>query len=210
MAGRSERKIAPLSLSNIKDLPQRCRDCAYWVSEQKLPPECGAARNESAKSEWIASASETWGQCGSLLYIDTELVACALYGPATAFPQTSHFASGPISADAVFLSCLFVREDMRRHGVAKALLQSIEKTLYTRNVKAIEAIAKTSGTQDLSALGPAEFYLQNGFYIKHDHPLYPLVRLDLKTALPWQIDLEGILQSLRVPLRAGRAPAPSA
>jgi len=209
LAGRSERKITPLSLANIGDLPSGCRTCAYWVSADKLPPRCGALRDQSAKEAWISSTSETWGECGSLLYVGSEPVGHALYGPATVFPQTAHFASGPISADAVFLSCIFVRQDVRHHGVAKTLLQSIEKSLYMRRVKAIEALARTGNLDEPSALGPVEFYLQNGFYVKHDHPAFPLVRLDLKNAVPWQLDLESMLQSLTVPLRPSRAPAPT-
>lgn len=209
MAVRIERKIAPLSRATFNDLPQECRRCIYWVSPEKLPPKCGAAADPEAKEAWLTSTVETWGECGNILYVDSEVVAHALYGPATSFPQTVHFAAGPISADAVFLACILVREDVRQHGVAKTLLQSIEKTLYARNAKAVEAIARTSGIEELTALGPLEFYLQNGFYIKRDHPRYPLVRLDLRTALPWQIDLEAMLQSLKIPLRAARAPAPT-
>lgn len=209
MTGRTERKIVPLSLANIEDLPSQCKGCAYWVAADKLPPRCGAAQDAAAKREWISSTSQTWGECGALLYIEEEVVAHAIYGPATSFPQTAHFGSGPVSADAVFLSCLLVREDVRHHGVAKTLLQSIEKSLYLRRAKAVEAIARAGGQDECSALGPVDFYLQNGFYIKHEHPVYPLVRLDLKSAVPWQLDIESVLESLKVQLRPARAPAPS-
>jgi len=209
VAGRTERKIAALSPANIDDLPPRCRSCSYWLTSEKLPARCGVAQDAETKREWVEGTSETWGECGTLLYIDSEVVGHGLYGPATAFPQAVHFGCGPISADAVFLSCLLVREDARHHGVAKTVLQAIEKSLYTRRAKAIEAIARASDLEELTALGPVDFYLKNGFYIKSDHPRYPLVRLDLKTALPWQFDLEAMLQSLSVQLRPMRAPAPS-
>lgn len=209
MASRNERKIVPLSFANIGDLPPICLNCTYWESAERLSPKCGAATDRVAKEAWIDQTTETWGECGHLLYLGSDMVAHALYGPATSFPQTAHFAAGPVSADAVFLSCLLVREDARQHGVAKTLLQAIEKSLYCRHVKAIEALAKTSGLDNLSALGPVEFYLKNGFYIKHDHPLYPLVRLDLKTAIPWTLNLEAMLESLTLPLRPARAPIPT-
>lgn len=209
MAGRSDRKIDTLSLSNIDDLPSRCRECTYWISSEKLPPKCGSACDADAKRDWLGSTFEGWGECGHLLYVGGEVVGHAFYGPATAFPQTSHFASGPVSADAVFLSCLLVREEARHHGVAKTLLGAIEKALFVRRVKAIEALATTPGAGRLSALGPVDFYLQNGFYVKRDHPTYPLVRLDLKTAVPWQVDLEAMLHSLRIPLRRAGATVPT-
>lgn len=209
MAGRSGRKIVPLSLANIDDLPSMCRGCTYWVTAEKLPPKCGTPDDPAAKEDWVDSTTSSWGECGDLLYVESDLVAHAIYGPATAFPQTTHFAAGPVSADAVFLSCLLVRDDVRRHGVAKTLLQAVEKSLFTRHAKAIEAFARNPGLDEISALGPVDFYLKNGFYVKHDHPLYPLVRLDLKTAISWQVSLEAMLESLTVPLRPSRAPVPS-
>ncbi|RJQ55989.1 MAG: N-acetyltransferase [Actinobacteria bacterium] len=164
--------------------------------------------DRAAKEAWISSTIQTWGDCGHLLYMGSDVVAYALFGPGDAFPQTSHFLNGPVSGEAAFLSCLFVREDLRRHGVAKALLQSIEKALYLRDVKAIEAFARTTDDEETTALGPVDFYLKNGFYVKRGHIKYPLVRLDLKTAVPWQLNLEAMLENLVVPLRQ-RSPAPS-
>ncbi len=112
-----------------------------------------------------------------------------------------------MSSDAVLLSCLYVTERARHHGVAKTLLQSVEKALYVREVKAIEAFGRDPKDTEMTALGPIDFYLKNGFYVKRNHPRYPLMRLDLKTTLPWQLNLEAVLQSLVVPLRQ-RTPVP--
>ncbi len=208
MPVRTERRIEPVSLANLDDLPDKCRACTYWESPRPLPPRCGGFSDRKAKEEWISATIQDWGDCGHLFYLGTEVVGHAFFAPASAFPQSAHFLSGPISHDAVFLSCLLVREDARRHGVAKTLLQSIEKALYVRNVKAIEAFARHGGDDETSALGPLDFYLSNGFYVKRQHPTYPLVRLDLKTAVPWQLNLEAILESLVIPLRR-RSPVPS-
>ncbi len=52
------------------------------------------------------------------------------------------------------------------------------------------------------------FLLENGFTIVRPDPRYPLLRLDLKSLVLWQDNLEAVLESLRFPMRVpNRAPA---
>jgi hypothetical protein len=60
---------------------------------------------------------------------------------------------------------------------------------------------------DMPMLG-LPFLLNNGFTVSRPDVLYPLVKLDLKSLVVWQDNLEAVLESLRFPLRVpSRAPA---
>jgi len=58
---------------------------------------------------------------------------------------------------------------------------------------------------------PAEFLEASGFQVLRDHPRYPLMRMDLRTALTWKDAREAALEVLRVPAPAQPAlrPVPS-
>ena len=49
-----------------------------------------------------------------------------------------------------------------------------------------------------------EFLLRNGFTVARPHPLVPLLRVDLKSLVSWTENLEAVLDSLRLPVRAPR------
>jgi hypothetical protein len=58
---------------------------------------------------------------------------------------------------------------------------------------------------------PAEFLEATGFQVVREHPRYPLMRMDLRTALTWKDAREAALEVLRAPAPAQPAlrPVPS-
>jgi ribosomal protein S18 acetylase RimI-like enzyme len=136
-----------------------------------------------------------------MIYVENEALAYAQYAPAKFWPGAQRFST-PVSDDAYLLTCLYVLPYARGRGLGRVLLQSVEASLVKRKVKAIEAFASRSAEH---ALGPIEFYLQNGFYIVRDNPQFPLMRLELKALVGWQINLQFTLDGLKIPAqrRAG-------
>lgn len=193
-----KRRIVSVDLANLKDLPPRCRSCLYWESPEKVSPGRRTKSGLIGKEAWFSNTLLSWGECGKMLYQNGNILAYAQYAPPEYFPKSYCFEAGAASADAVFLPCLYVMSEVRGRGLGKLLLQAIEKDLFRQNYKAIETIADKKHRKD-NPPGPIDFFHANGFYIARDNRRYPLMRLDLKSIVTWQDNLEAILNSLTLP-----------
>lgn len=76
------RRLVPLTLDNLPDLPKRCRSCVFW----ELDPVSGeaavkAGRPELEKEAWISAVLLEWGSCGRVVYVDEVPVGFVMYAP---------------------------------------------------------------------------------------------------------------------------------
>lgn len=208
------RRLAPLTLDTLPDLPDPCRSCVVW----ELAPVAARRAFEVGdtafeKEAWVSATLLEWGSCGRVAYIDDDPAGFVLYAPPAFVPRSLAFPTSPVSGDAVLLMATRVSPQHRGGGVARMLVQGAAKDLTRRGVRAIEAfgLAATTGPRELevegnttaSCLVPAEFLLSVGFKTVRSHHRLPRLRLDLKTALSWREDveqaLERILGSVRPP-----------
>ncbi len=65
------RRLVPLTLDNLPDLPGRCRSCVFW----ELDPVSGEAAVRAGKpgpekEAWISAVLLEWGSCGRVVYVD--------------------------------------------------------------------------------------------------------------------------------------------
>jgi GNAT superfamily N-acetyltransferase len=106
-----------------------------------------------------------------------------------------------VSRDAVLLATLAVLPGFERQGIGRVLLQTMARDLTKRKVRAVEAFAdRVPAGRDCRI--PAEFLGASGFQVVRDHPRFPLMRMDLRTALTWKDAREAALEVLRVPAPA--------
>jgi GNAT superfamily N-acetyltransferase len=111
---------------------------------------------------------------------------------------------------SVLLATLAVLPRFEGQGIGRVLLQTMARDLSKRKVRAVEAFADRAPTRRDCRV-PAEFLEASGFQVVRDHPRYPLMRMDLRTALTWKDAREAALEALRVPAPAQPAlrPVPS-
>ncbi len=81
------------------------------------------------------------------------------------------------------------------------LVQGVARDLTKRGIKAIEAFgdAKFGEADDdaKACVAPVDFFLSVGFKkTVRQHPRYPRLRLELRTALSWKSDVEYALEKL--------------
>jgi GNAT superfamily N-acetyltransferase len=148
------------------------------------------------KEAWISSVLLEWGSCGRICYAGSVPAGYALYAPPSASPRAVAFPSGPVSADAVLLTTLRVLPEFSGTGVGRALVQAVAKDLTRRGVKAIEAFGDAAPEADSTCVIPADFLLSVGFKTVHQHPRWPRLRLELRSALSWKEDVESALEQL--------------
>lgn len=222
------RSLSALSLEHVAALPDPCRSCVRWELDAAA---ADAARRSGdpafEKEAWLSRTLLEWGSCGRVAHVDRELAAFVTYAPPHLVPRSLQYPTSPVSADAVLLMTAGVLPGHRGGGLGRMLVQAAAKDLTRRGVRAVEAFAEAEGADDGAAgaprragrpgagtgvpsarLGggchvPAGFLLEVGFEVVRDHPRWPRLRLELRTALAWREDVERaldrILGDLRVP-----------
>src|SRR5579884_2542578 len=133
------RKLVPLTLDNLTDLPTTCRSCVFW----ELDPVSGeeavrSGKPELEKESWISSVLLDWGSCGRIVYVDDAPVGFALYAPPAYVPRSLAFPTSPVSPDAVQLMTARVLPGYQGQGLGRVLVQTVVKDLVRRGIKAVE------------------------------------------------------------------------
>ncbi|MDQ1009674.1 GNAT family N-acetyltransferase [Streptomyces sp. NPDC002867] len=190
------RRLVPLTLDNLSDLPQRCRSCVFW----ELDPVSGEAAVKAGtpqleKEAWISAVLLDWGSCGRVVYVDDAPVGFVLYAPPAYVPRSMAFPTSPVSADAVQLITAWVMPGYQGQGLGRVIVQTVAKDLLRRGFRAIEAFGDARWKEPACVL-PADHLLAVGFKTVRPHPTHPRLRLELRTTLSWKEDVELALDRL--------------
>jgi hypothetical protein len=207
----SGRRVEPLTLDSLSDLPTRCRSCVFWelapvAAEQALR----AGDTEFEKEAWLSAALLEWGSVGRIAYVDDVAAGYLIYAPAHLVPRSVAFPTAPVSGDAVLLMTGRVQAEFTGGGLARMLVQGVAKDLTRRGVRAIEAFGLESGpapegdryAAPPGCVLPADFLRSVGFKTVRPHHRHPRLRLDLRTTLSWREDVEQALERLLGSVRA--------
>jgi GNAT superfamily N-acetyltransferase len=194
------RRLVSLTLDTLEDLPRPCRQCVYWeldpVSAQRA---CQAGDPGLEKEAWVSQTLLEWGSCGKLAYVDGMPAGFVTYAPPAYVPRGMAFPTSPVSADAALLMTAHVVAAFAGEGLGRMLVQGVARDLTKRGIKAIEAFGDAKFGDDAGEAGclaPADFFLSVGFKTVRQHPRYPRLRLELRTALSWKSDVEYALEKL--------------
>jgi hypothetical protein len=190
------RRVAPLTLDNLDDLPVQCRKCVFW----ELGPltdtgELPADETQFAKESWVSSTLLEWGSCGKIAYVAGVPAGYAMFAPPGFVPRSVSFPTSPVSGDAVLLMTARVNQEWTGGGVGRMLAQAVAAELVPRGVRAIEAFGST-GPSSQGCLVPADYLRAVGFKTVRPHPTYPRLRLDLKSTASWRYDVEYALERI--------------
>ena len=206
------RRLSPLTLDTLGDLPDPCRSCVTW----ELDPVAARRATEAGdtafeKEAWVSATLLEWGSCGRIAYVDEMPAGFVMYAPPAFVPRAMAFPTSPVSADAVLLMTARVLPLWTGGGLARMLVQAAAKDLTRRGVRAVEAFGLSAEASNAEGDGPgpgclvpADLLLAVGFKTVRQHRRYPRLRLELKTALSWREDVEQALERI---LGTVRAPA---
>lgn len=202
------RRLVPLTLDVLDDLPIPCRRCVFW----ELDPVAGRRAVEAGdpafeKEAWVSAVLLEWGSPGRIAYVDDVPAGYVLYAPPASVPRSFAFPTSPVSADAVVLMTSAVLPQFRGGGLARMLVQGAAKDLTRRGVRAIEAFGSRGPVREEhhgrpgGCIVPADFLEVVGFTTVRPHPRYPRLRLELRTALSWREDVEQALERILTGVR---------
>ncbi|MFJ2513558.1 GNAT family N-acetyltransferase [Streptomyces griseoviridis] len=190
------RRLVPLTLDNLEDLPQRCRSCVFWELDPVRGEDAVKAGTSAGEKEgWLSAVLLDWGSCGRVVQVDDVPVGFVLYAPPDYVPRSTAFPTSPISPDAVQLITAFILPEYQGQGLGRVMVQTVAKDLLRRNFKAIEAFGDARWTEPACLL-PADHLLAVGFKTVRPHPTHPRLRLELRTTLSWKEDVEMALDRL--------------
>ncbi|WP_405743371.1 GNAT family N-acetyltransferase [Streptomyces sp. NBC_01525] len=190
------RRLVPLTLDNLPDIPKPCRSCVFW----ELDPVSGdaavaAGRAGPEKEAWLSAVLLDWGSCGRVVYVDDVPAGFVLYAPPAYVPRAAAFPTSPVSADAVQLLTARLVPGFQRQGLGRVMVQTVAKDLIRRGFKAIEAFGDAQWSEPACVL-PADHLLAVGFKTVRPHSRYPRLRLELRSTLSWKEDVELALDRL--------------
>lgn len=215
-------KIKDLSCEQLETINFKCLDCDYWFNcdEHKFFRELfevrsfrevegffrgrlfekkSIKRDKNDRSKIIA-----FKMCGGKIraaFADGKCIGIILAGKYYLFPRLRSFDVFPPDFESIFLGCIYVIPEYRGMNVGERLLIEIEKELIKEKVKSIESIGKRFDDNldeeeyGNSPLVPFKFLINNGFYLKKNDPLYPLLRLDLKS-IAFSFDLARLVDKI--------------
>ena len=205
------RRLRHLALEDMDKLPCACDGCVFWETAERLERRCGSVCDGQKAHDWYMNVTSEWGECGRVATEDKEILGFIKYAPAEYFPQARTFPAGSPGDGAVMLACIHIRDDARRHGLGRLLLQAALRDLVLRGERTVYSYA-AGGKGDVTyrpVIG-VEFLLRHGFMVVEPDPVYPLLKLDLRTLATLTDNLEAVLESLRIPLRRPQGvPSPS-
>lgn len=190
------RRVVGVTLDNLDHLPAKCRRCVFWELAPHVREQAGEFGETSLEKEaWVSNVLLEWGSCGRILYVDSVPAGYALYAPPATVPAAAAFPTGPVSADAVLLTSLRIVAEFEHGGLGRILVQNVARDLTRRGVKAVEAFGDAGGNAKGCVI-PAGFLREVGFKTVRQHPRWPRMRLELRTAISWKEDVEAALERL--------------
>ena len=197
--------IKDLSVDKIDRLKIKCKNCSFWFDHGNIDSirDLIKTRNLPGIKNFLKSKIFVENQKGrdqdtlksflcqggrvKAAYNDRKCIGVLTAGEYNLFPSLKTFKIYPPDPKSVFLGCIYIEPGYRGLGFEKRLLIELEKDLFKEKVACIESIGKRMSDDidekeyENSRLIPFKFLINNGFYLKKNDEIYPLLRLDIRS-----------------------------
>jgi GNAT superfamily N-acetyltransferase len=189
--------VAPSHLDALADLFRACECpcfCRYWHFEGDKNAWLERCASTPAMNEAEMRADVLRGEArarGLVAMDEDRAVGWMKLAPRTTLSKLRNrgpYRALDLGADDGVLSiaCMLVRPDMRKRGVARALVTEAPRIATELGARAIEAYphaAENLGEHEIW-MGPSALFVSLGFErVAGEHP-YPVFRLDLRDTVP--------------------------
>jgi GNAT superfamily N-acetyltransferase len=178
-----------VTLGNLDDLLQPCRECVTWELGSVAAERAARVGDRALEKEaWVSAVLLEWGSCGVLAYVDGAPAGYVLYAPPALVPRAATFPTSPVSADAALLVTAFVRPDRQGDGLGRSLVHAAAKDVLRRGFRAVEAFGDARWERPRCVV-PADYLTAVGFETVRPHYRWPRLRLDLRSAIDWRVEV---------------------
>ncbi|WP_353509060.1 N-acetyltransferase [Intrasporangium sp.] len=178
------RDLRPLTVDRVADLAGDSSSaglCTFW---QTVPRNGDILRTEPIDllADWVREVTANWGAPGRILYVDDRSVGYVLLAPARYVPRLAAFPTAPSDPATLMLVTVRINADQHGRGLRKVLVQSAVKEALRHRERSIEVIAARPHAVGKHPCVLESTFVENlGFRVARDHPVYPRLRLDLRT-----------------------------
>ena len=175
------RDLRPLTVDRVADLAGDSALCTFW---QTVPRngEILPAQPLDLLTDWVREVTANWGPPGRIAYVDDQPVGHVLLVPARYVPRLAAFPTTPSDPATLMLVTVRINADQRGRGLRKVLVQSAVKEALRHRARSIEVIAARPHAVGKHPCVLETTFVENlGFRVARDHPVYPRLRLDLRT-----------------------------
>lgn len=185
------RELRPLTPDRVGDLVGPCAPCTFW---QTVPRNGHTSELKPLDllANWVNTVMSEWGPPGSVLYVDDEPAGHLLLVPARHVPRLAAFPTAPSDPSTLMLLTTCVRDGEADRGLHKVLVQAAAKQALRHQVRSLEAIgARPAAVARHPCVLEVTALEAQGFQVKRDHPVYPRLRLELRTVLSLRDEVAG-------------------
>lgn len=185
-------RLAPVAQETLTSVHPQAARSVFWELG-----DLDAGDPLLEKEAWLTTVLLTFGTCGFNLDAGSGLRgrarATVLFCPPADAAGCARMPSGPVTADALVLTSLFVDPDLTV-GASHVLVDAALAELTARRTRVVEAFGYRDGVEcstlpgslvglvaDPQAVGllPAELLAATGFEVVAEHPVFPRFRLEL-------------------------------
>lgn len=177
------RELRPLTPDRAGDLVGTCAPCTFW---QTVPLNGGGDPADPLErlADWIAAVTADWAPPGRIAYVDGRPVGHVVVAPARHVPRLAAFPTSPSDPSTLVLVTATTSPSYAGKGLRKALVQSAAKDALRLRIRSLEAVAaRPLAVSRHACVLDVAFLEKVGFRVERDHPAYPRLRLDLRTAV---------------------------
>jgi hypothetical protein len=198
-------QLAGLTGATLEHVPSVCHGCVWWQSR---------GDRSTDKRKWIERAESDWGAWGTVYYdTDGRVLGSMQYGPAELFPRASEMPAGPVSDDAVLVTCAYLVEPSSPWVMQSLFLAAIgdardrgAKALETFAYRYAEGESQYERFQVHKTIFPADFLGDFGFRAIRRAGFVELVRLEFGGLVPV---VEGRRERVLRAVKEAFAPTPA-
>ena len=176
------RELLPLTPDRVGDLVGDCAPCTFW---QTVPRNGHAGPSDPVEllAGWVEAVTSDWGAPGRVAYVDGRPVGQVLVAPARHLVRLAAFPTAPADPSTLMLVTATTDAPDAR-GLRKTLVQTAAKDALKRRARSLDVIAARPLAVDRhSCVLDVDFLDKLGFRVERDHPSYPRLRVDLRTAV---------------------------
>jgi hypothetical protein len=177
------RDLRVLTRERVGDLTGPCAPCSFWLT---VPHNGHVPEPDPLEllGDWVDQVTREWGPPGRVLYIDDVPSGYALLAPARYVPRLAAFPTAPSDGSTLMLLTACAETSDKSRGLRKTLLQAAAKDALRHKARAVSAIGARPvvANRHPCVLG-VDVLESAGFRVEREHPLYPRLRLDLRTVL---------------------------
>ena len=185
------RELRPLTPDLVPDLVGSCAPCTFW----QTIPRNGAGESAdpvALLADWVAEVTADWAPPGRVAYVDGASAGFVIIAPARWLPRLAAFPTAPSDRSTLILATVVTVENRPEHsgrGLRKALVQSAAKDALRAKARSLDVIAaRPLAVGRHACVVEARVLERSGFHVERDHPVYPRLRMDLRTVVALRDD----------------------